>query len=85
MLLAGENHHYIDRLDIPIKQQGNPPKKPIIIGHGAWIGANSTVMADVGNDAIVGADSVVTKTVPPFAIVAGNPAKILRMRNEESQ
>ncbi|HRJ88834.1 MAG TPA: DapH/DapD/GlmU-related protein [Pyrinomonadaceae bacterium] len=82
VLLAGRNHHNIDRLDIPIKQQGNPPKEPITIGHGAWIGANATVMASVGHDAIVGAGSVVTKDVPPFAIVAGNPARLIRMRNE---
>lgn len=80
VLLAGKNHHNIDRLDIPIKQQGNPPKEPITIGRGAWIGANATIMADVGNDAIVGAGSVVTKPVPPFAIVAGNPAKLIKMR-----
>lgn len=80
ILLAGARHHNIDRLDIPIKQQGNPPKEPLMIGHGAWIGANATVMADVGHDAIVGAGSVVTKPVPPFAIVAGNPAKLIRMR-----
>ena len=80
LLLAGKNHHYIDRVDIPIKQQGNPPKEPITIGRGAWIGANATVMANVGNDAIVGAGSVVTKQVPPFAIVAGNPAKLIKMR-----
>lgn len=83
VLLAGKNHHYIDRLDIPIKQQGNPPKMPITIGHGAWLGANATVMADVGHDAIVGAGSVVTKPVPPFAVVAGNPARILKMRNAD--
>ncbi len=82
VLLAGKGHHSIDRLDISIKQQGNPPKEPITIGHGAWIGANATVMANVGNDAIVGAGSVVTKPVPPFAIVAGNPARIIRMRDE---
>ncbi len=82
VLLAGKGHHNIDRLDIPIKHQGNPPKEPITIGHGAWIGANATVMADVGHDAIVGAGSVVTKPVPPFAIVAGNPARLIRMRNE---
>lgn len=82
VLLAGKNHHNTDRLDIPIKQQGNPPKEPITIGHGAWIGANATVMADVGHDAIVGAGSVVTKPVPPFAIVAGNPARLIRMRTE---
>lgn len=80
VLLAGKSHHFIDRLDIPIKHQGNPPKIPIKIGHGAWIGAHATVMADVGNDAIVGAGSVVTKPVPPFAIVAGNPAKVIRIR-----
>ncbi|MEJ7623614.1 MAG: DapH/DapD/GlmU-related protein [Pyrinomonadaceae bacterium] len=80
VLLAGRNHHNIDRIDIPIKQQGNPPKEPITIGRGAWIGANATVMADVGHDAIVGAGSVVTKPVPPFAIVAGNPARVIRMR-----
>jgi virginiamycin A acetyltransferase len=82
VLLAGKGHHNIDRLDIPIKLQGNPPKEPITIGRGAWIGANATVMADVGHDAIVGAGSVVTKLVPPFAIVAGNPARLVRMRNE---
>jgi virginiamycin A acetyltransferase len=82
VLLAGKNHHYTDRLDIPIKLQGNPPKEPITIGRGAWIGANATVMADIGHDAIVGAGSVVAKPVPPFAIVAGNPARLVRMRNE---
>jgi Acetyltransferase (isoleucine patch superfamily) len=80
VLLAGKGHHNIDRIDIPIKQQGNPPKVPITIGHGAWIGANATVMADIGHDAIVGAGSVVTKPVPPYAVVAGNPAKLIKMR-----
>ncbi|MEP7337478.1 MAG: DapH/DapD/GlmU-related protein [Acidobacteriota bacterium] len=84
VLLAGRNHHNIDRLDIPIKQQGNPPKQPIRIGDGVWIGANATVMADVGHDAIVGAGSVVTKPVPPFAIVAGNPARLIRNRRDET-
>lgn len=81
VLLAGGKQHRVDRLDIPIKQQGNPPKQPLLIGRGAWIGANATVMAEVGHDAIVGAGAVVTKPVPPLAIVAGNPARVLRMRN----
>lgn len=80
VILAGKNHHNIERIDIPIKLQGNPPKTPITIGSGAWVGANATVMADVGHDSIVGAGAVVTKPVPPFAIVGGNPAKIIRMR-----
>jgi virginiamycin A acetyltransferase len=82
VILAGKNHHDTDRLDIPIKLQGNPEKYPITIGRGAWIGANATVMADIGHDSIVGAGSVVTKPVPPFAIVVGNPARVIRMRND---
>jgi acetyltransferase-like isoleucine patch superfamily enzyme len=82
VILAGKSQHRIDRLDVPIKNQGNPEKEPVTIGHGAWLGANATIMADIGHDAIVGAGSVVTKPVIPFAIVAGNPARLIRMRTE---
>ena len=61
-------------------------KGPIHIGHDVWIGANSVILSgiSIGNGAIVGAGSVVTKDIPDFAIVAGNPAKVIRMRfNEE--
>lgn len=80
VLLAGGRHHYFDRLDVPIKDQGNPAKEPLRIGRGAWIGANATVLAEVGHDAIVGAGAVVTKPVPPYAIVVGNPARLFGMR-----
>lgn len=80
VLLAGGNPHRSDRLDVPIKDQGNLPKTPLRIGRGAWIGANATVMAEVGHDAIVGAGAVVTRPVPAYAVVAGNPARLLRMR-----
>ena len=82
ILLSGGRHHRTELLDVPIKLQGNEPKQMIEIGDGAWIGAAAIVMASVGHDAIVGAGSVVTKPVPPYAVVAGNPAKIIRMRNE---
>lgn len=80
VLLAGAHQHRDDRLDVSIKEQGNPPKLPLEIGEGAWIGANATVMAVVGRHAIVGAGSVVTREVPPFSVVAGNPARVLRRR-----
>lgn len=83
VILSGGGVHNSDRVDIPIKLQGNRPKEPTRIGRGAWIGANATVLADVGHDAIVGAGSVVTKPVPPFAVVAGNPARLIRMRGED--
>lgn len=52
------------------------------IGNDVWIGMNSTVLPGIkiGNGAIIGAGSVVTKDVPDYAIVVGNPAKILKYR-----
>ena len=82
VLLAGGRHHRFDRLDVPVKHQGNWPKNPLLIGDGVWIGANATIMADVAHDAIVGAGSVVTKPVAPYAIVAGNPAHFIRDRRQ---
>jgi UDP-2-acetamido-3-amino-2,3-dideoxy-glucuronate N-acetyltransferase len=59
--------------------------EPILVRKGASIGSGSTILANVtiGEKAIVGAGSVVTRNVPPNAIVAGNPAKILRAMGEE--
>ena len=58
--------------------------EPTVVGKGASIGSNATILANVriGDHAIVGAGSVVTKDVPPHAVVAGNPAKILRFIRE---
>jgi acetyltransferase-like isoleucine patch superfamily enzyme len=58
-----------------------------VVKKGASIGSGSTILANVviGEKAIVGAGSVVTKDVPPNAIVAGNPAKVLRYITEESR
>lgn len=60
-------------------------KEWTIIGNDVWIGANSVVLkgVQVGDGAIIGAGSVVTKDVPDYAIVAGNPAKLVKYRFEE--
>lgn len=52
------------------------------IGNDVWIGYGATILSGVriGDGAIVGANAVVTKDVPPYAIVAGNPAHVIRMR-----
>lgn len=56
--------------------------KPISIGHGVWIGARCTVLkgVSIGDGAIVARNAVVTKDVPAFAIVAGNPARVVKER-----
>lgn len=57
-------------------------KGSIKIGSDVWIGTGSTILSGVsiGNGAIIGSNSVVNKDVPSFAIVAGNPAKIIKYR-----
>lgn len=57
------------------------------IGHDVWIGEWAIILPNVksiGNGAMVGAGSIVTKDVPPYAIVAGNPAKVIGNRFEDS-
>lgn len=61
-------------------------KSGTIIMNDVWVGTNVTIMPGckkIGNGAIIGGGSVVTHDVPPYAIVAGNPAKILRYRFDE--
>lgn len=56
------------------------------IGHDVWIGRSAVILSGVkiGNGAVIGAGAVVTKDVPPYGVVAGNPAKLFRYRfNEE--
>ena len=62
-------------------------KGSIIIGHDVWIGLKATILSGVkiGNGAIVGANAVVTKDIPAYAIVGGNPAKIIRYRFDLNQ
>ena len=61
------------------------PCRPILIKKGAWIGAGATVLPGIciGAHAIVGAASVVTKDVPDFAVVVGNPARVVKMLDAE--
>jgi acetyltransferase-like isoleucine patch superfamily enzyme len=54
-----------------------------VIGNDVWIGQNAIILPSVsviGNGTVIGAGSIVTKNVPPFAIVVGNPAKIMKYR-----
>jgi acetyltransferase-like isoleucine patch superfamily enzyme len=61
------------------------PYEPVTIGHGVWIGDSVVVCPGVriGNGAVIGAGSVVTKDVPAYAIAAGNPARFIRWRYPE--
>jgi acetyltransferase-like isoleucine patch superfamily enzyme len=68
--------------------RSEPTAIPMTIGQGAWLGTRTMVMAGVrsiGARSIVAAGAVVTKDVPPFALVGGNPARLIRMLSEMDQ
>ncbi len=58
-------------------------ENPLIVGHDVWIGDRVTILSGctkIGNGAVLAAGAVVTKDVPPYAIVGGTPARTIRMR-----
>jgi acetyltransferase-like isoleucine patch superfamily enzyme len=80
VMLAGGDHQFEDRTR-PMRNQGDTCLG-IVIEDDVWIGANAVVVDGVriGKGAVVGGGAVVTKNVQPYAIVGGNPAKLIKYR-----
>jgi len=76
-----DTNHVFDDPCVPIRMQGGE-QRDIIIGNDVWIGTNSIVLPGVriGDHAVIGALSVVTKEVPEWCVSVGNPARVIRMR-----
>lgn len=76
------NRHAFEQLDVPINRQGNLPPKPVVVGNDVWIGTRVIILPGVtiGDKAVIGAGSVVTKDIPEAAVVAGCPAQVIRLR-----
>ena len=81
----GGTGYHIDRVDIPMRLQGNDLRGGIKIGDDCWFGAGASVLdgVTIGDGAIVAAGAVVTKDVPAYTIVGGVPAKIIRERKDD--
>jgi maltose O-acetyltransferase len=78
MLLSG-NHKFGVRGESPRFLEPDPPKR-IVIGRDAWLGAGVIVLdgVKIGEGAVIGAGSVVTKEIPPFVVAVGNPCRPIR-------
>ncbi len=77
------NNHAFSDLTMPIIDQGYPEptnQDSVNLRRGAWIGASCIILpgVTVGENAVVGAGSVVTRNVPPYSVAVGNPARIIR-------
>lgn len=84
VVMSGLNHGFSD-VKTPFRYQPCTTDE-IVIGEGCWIGANSVITAGVqiGKYSIVAAGSVVTKNVPEYTIVGGNPAKPIKQFNHQA-
>lgn len=82
VLITDNAHGYTSREQQKIAPLARPitSKGKVIIGNNVWIGDKATILpgVSIGDGAIIGANSVVTKDIPAFAVVAGNPAKIIK-------
>jgi O-methyltransferase len=94
VLLFGGGEHRVGASTFPLRARLVDPegpnvealsKGPLRIGNDCWFGARSIALSGVtvGHGAIVAAGAVVARDVPPYAVVAGNPAKVVRMRFDE--
>jgi acetyltransferase-like isoleucine patch superfamily enzyme len=84
IVISGLNHGYEDITTPPRTQK--VIAKQIIIEDDVWVGANSVITAGVtiGKHAVIGAGSVVTKDIPPFSVAVGNPARVIKKYNFET-
>jgi acetyltransferase-like isoleucine patch superfamily enzyme len=74
------DNHKFDNPDIPFINQGYSTAKPVKIEQGCWIGAQSIILPGVtiGRSSVIGAGSIVTKSIPAHSLALGNPAKVVR-------
>lgn len=77
-------NHAFNRIDIPMQKQGYDNVRPVVIGDDVWIGRRVIILPGVkiGEGCVIGAGAIVAKDIPPYSVVVGNPAKIVKVRKE---
>lgn len=81
VVMMAVSHEFSD-INIPINQQGQSEEQKITIGSNVWIGTRVIILPGVkiGDGSIVGAGAVVTKSFPPYSIIGGVPARLIKSR-----
>ena len=84
VVLSGARQHEFERTDIPMRlQEGHPIQ--VRIGRDVWVGNGAIIAADVAEGSVVGAGSVVTRCHPPYSVIVGVPAHVVRSRMESNE
>lgn len=80
-IVLSKSHAY-ERLEVPIIDQGDLPDMPVTIEENVWIGRRCIILPGItiGKNSIIGAGSIVTKSIPANSVAVGNPCKVLRVR-----
>jgi acetyltransferase-like isoleucine patch superfamily enzyme len=89
VLIMDHNHQYSDP-DVPVHAQGVTEGGRIIIEKNCWLGQSSVISCGrgelvLGRNSVVGANCVVTKSFPPFSVIAGNPARLVKKYDADSR
>jgi abequosyltransferase len=87
-VLITDHSHQFSNLDLPIHAQGLTAGGTVRVERNCWLGHGAAIVCTsgdvvLGRNSIVGANSVVTRSIPPFSVVAGNPAKIVKRYDPE--
>jgi virginiamycin A acetyltransferase len=82
--LSGGRGHDFSELETPIILQGGHADR-IRVGPDIWVGAGTIVMANINRGCVIGAGSVVVKDLPDQAVAAGNPARVIRYREQKDK
>ena len=77
-------NHRFERTDLPMCKQGETEVKPVIIEDDVWLGARVTILpgARIGHGCVIGAGTVVSGEIPPMSVAVGNPARVVKKREE---
>ncbi len=80
-----DNLHSFENINLPVIDQPVKQTEAVVINDGAWLGENVCVIgASVGKNAVIGANAVVTKSIPDFCVAVGTPATIIKRYNHET-
>jgi acetyltransferase-like isoleucine patch superfamily enzyme len=82
-VLIHDHAHAYEDINLPIRTQGVTPGGRIRIEQGCWIGNGSSIICNsgellIGRNSVIGADAVITKSIPPYSVVVGNPGRVVK-------